>query len=618
LASRKEIHSTEKLLNLIRTKTDGDVKAHSEPMAAETSGPFIGSVSRYKKVTIGVDIGHTYIKMAKVVRLSDTGYALIDYLTITPDWLFTINNAKFLALLKSSLKQFCNGHPRYEIWSAIPSAMVETRCLRIPKLPQKQVANAVYWTFTKTVDFNEANELLDFEILGDITEQGVKKTEVLTYKFPKKEMADLKSAFAGIGYPLKGISIAPFAVQNLFRTGIIPLEDQNICSLFIGREWSRIAVFSRGNLVLSRGIKAGMQSMVDSIEQALSDVDAWPAMDATEKTPSQKSSSAPDARSAKQLFDKFIKSPRQTDDSGSPSTALHPTTVFQMLQPAVERLIRQVERTFEHFTHTFHREGISKLFLSGQICANPIVVQYIGHQLDLPIEVLNPFGPGTGFAQNVKVPDSQEEKESYGPAIGLALADNALTPNTLYTHREKDRDSAVRRLNMRILTGCIVCLIILIGIFMWQEGKLDDQRQQVERLNQQLSVYRPPVEKNLILSLFGKVQSKRTVLDQTAKRYQSIAVVSELSQITPVNIRLLSIEMALHSIADQKSGDKPATVVIEGLVFGNPDSFEATLTGYLLELKNSLIFDKPNIQSRQIAYYDQQQVLRFKVGIDII
>jgi len=556
-----------------------------------------------------VDIGHSYIKLAKVARLSEKNPALIDYRTVTPGWPFTINDPKFLKLLKSTLKQFCSGHSHCAIWSAIPSAKVETRCLRIPKLPRRQVANAIYWTFTKTVQFNDADELLDFEILGDISEQGIKKTEALTYKVPKKDVADIKSAFAGIGYPLKGISIAPFAIQNLLRTRIIPQGDQDICSLFVGRDWSRIAIFSKGNLVLSRGIKAGIQSMVNSIEHAMSDDRTLSANQALSSNSAPKSG----AMDAKQLFEIFINSPKQSDSHG-----LTPAQIFQMLQPAVERLIRQVERTFAHFSHTFLREGVGRLFLSGRICANPLIIQYIGSQLGLPIEVLNPFGPDTAFAQNVKIPSSQEEMESYAPAIGLALAKTALTPNTLYSHREKDRDNAVRRLNMRILTGCMICLMVLIGVFSWQERQLDAKRNQVDQLNQQLSVYQPPADKQLVLDLFAKVKNKRAVFDQTLQRYRSVAVINELAKITPVNVRLLSIELALSPDEGGKKKNRSDTVIIEGLVFSSQNNFEAALTGYLLGVKNSPIFTKPSIQSRQMEYYNQKQILRFKVGLEVV
>ena len=577
------------------------------------SDSIIRSIKGYKKITIGVDIGHTYIKLAKVGRRSDKSNELLDYHTVRSGGEISLEDPAFLDLLKSNLKQFCTEKTHFDIWASIPSAKVETRCLRIPKLPRKQVPKAVYWTFTKTVEFNEKDEILDYEILGEISEQGVKKTEVLSYKVPKKEVADLKKAFESIGYPLKGISIAPFAIQNLLRTNLIEQQGQDICSLFVGRDWSRIAIYNKGNLILSRGIKAGMQSMVDNIQHAIEDGLQGEDDQSTGVTSTQ------NPPEPKKLFQEFVYSYQRSGNDSSSTPQIPPATVFRMLQPAIERLIRQVERTFEHYTQTFHGEGVYQVLLSGQICANPMVVQYIGNQLELPISVLNPFSNEDGFSQKVKTPDTQEEKEGYAPAIGLAIAENKHTPNVLYTHKDKDQAESVSRINMRILTGCLILLVILIGVFTWQERLLDDKQTQVDKLNQRLSVFQPPAEKKLVTAMFARVGQQQDLVRKTVKRYLPIAVINELANITPVNIRLISMQMTFEPRQQKQKADdnEPNVVVIEGLVFDNSENFESVLNNFLLNLKNTTLFSRPSIENRQEQYFNQQKVQRFTAKLEI-
>ena len=78
----------------------------------------------------------------------------------------------------------CDSSAHFNVWCAIPSARVETRNMRIPRLPRKQMLNAILWTFSKTADLNRQEELLDYEIIEDVVEGGVKKTEVMAYKAP--------------------------------------------------------------------------------------------------------------------------------------------------------------------------------------------------------------------------------------------------------------------------------------------------------------------------------------------------------------------------------------------------------------------------------------------------
>jgi type IV pilus assembly protein PilM len=622
LAKHNDIHSTEKLLNLIRSDSSGEAPPRPEIEPDKLSKPklsnLISPITFRKRITIGVDIGHTYIKLAKIIQ-TDKSYEILDFLDVPINHQINLSDPKFQQLLKSTLDQFCGEHQSRVIWSAIQSARVETRCIRIPKVPRKQIANAIYWTFTKKIEFDKAEELLDFEILGDITEDGVKKTEVMAFKAPKKDISEIKQTFKSIGYPLNGITIVPFAIQNLFRSRIITHSEEDTCCLFIGRDWSRIAIFNKQNLVLSRGIKAGMHSMVEAINIAIQNQEKLSASTSTNASgpiPGENHASNSINPESQRLFFDFIGiTGSKTDPSDRPNKP-DSTQIFQMILPAMERLVRQVERTFEHYALNFNSEGVRKIFISGMVTANPMIVDYIGKQLDLPIAAMNPFPADSAFVKHIRIPENVQEREGYVPSIGLGLSSNTVTPNFLHTHEDRELSETIRRNNMRILTACMIVLMVLIGIFTWQEKRLDGKRNRIDELNNRLLTYNPPAEKDLLLALYAKTKNKRQTIHQIVYRYTPAAIVTELSDITPANIRLMSIDAVLSS--NQALSDESRTVAIEGIIFGDPDRFEPTLTGYLLNLKNSPIFKKPSVRSKQIEYYQNQQVLRFSAALGIV
>ncbi len=623
MAAPDEIRSTEKLLALIRNpnpQPDASQPPKTDrPAEAPKHSWLVQGPGSPKKYTVGIDIGHTYVKLAKTERLSDKSYELLDYLDIPLNSQVSLKDPKFLDHLKTGLDQMIGDGPKCDIWSAIPSGKVETRSLRIPKLTRKQIPNAIYWTFTKKVTFNDKEEILDYEIIGETIEGGAKKIEVMAFKAPKTEIADLKWAFDQIGYPLKGITIVPFAVQNLFRTQILFQEEQDVCCLFVGRDWSRIAIYSNGNLILSRGIKAGMRSMVEAINSAMLSQEELIAPDGTNPNNSGAISAQRIVAiqpAAQRIFFDFVGAPL-AKERNKIEEAHDPAQVFQMLLPAMERLIRQVERTFEHYSQNFHREGVRRIYLSGQITANPTLVNYIGRQLDMPIEVMNPFTPDKPFTRPVNIPETQAEKESFVPAIGLALSTNARTPNVLFTHQDRNRQEDIRRINLQILTACMLCLIAFIGLFSWQERRLDAKRAQLDKLNQQLLTYNPPAEKEILLALYSQNKSKHQAYRDIARRYMPVALLNELAQLTPNNIRLISIEA---NFADKKaSKDASARAVfIEGIIFSETGAFENILTGYLLNLKNSAIVGKPSVQSKRTEYYNTQEVMRFRARVEIL
>lgn len=618
MAKQDDIHSTERLLNLIRSENASDSPHRPETVGEKKPGSTLSAilpqVAFRKRITIGVDIGHTYIKLAKISQ-SEKSFEILDFVDIPLNRQISMKDPGFRQLLKSTLDKFCEGHHHLVIWSAIQSARVETRCIRIPKVPRKQIANAIFWTFTKKIEFDKHAELLDFEILGDILEGGVKKTEVMAFKAPKQEIKQIKDTFQAIGYPLQGITIVPFAIQNLLRSQIISQTGEDTCCLFIGRDWSRIAIFNKQNLVLSRGIKAGMRSMVEAINIAISRQHQW-----NQQIPSKEQETPPEDEQgidaidpeAQRLFFEFIGVKSTTD---SASEAKDESRIFHMVLPALERLVRQVERTFEHYALNFNSEGVRRIFISGIVTANPPIMDYIGKQLDLPIAAMNPFPENTAFVQRIRIPKNVQEREGFVPSIGLGLSNNTMTPNFLYTHEDRNRVETIRRNNMRILTVCMTVLMVLIGIFTWQENHLDRKRERINDLNNRLLTYNPPAEKDLLLALYAKTKNKRQTIRQIVQRYTPVAIVAELSDITPADIRLMSIDTMLSG--GHASADSLRSVSIEGIIFGEPDRFEPLLTGYLLNLKNSPIFRKPNVRSKQIEYYMNQQVLRFSANLSI-
>jgi hypothetical protein len=372
---------------------------------------------------------------------------------------------------------------------------------------------------------------------------------------------------------------------------------------------------------LSRGIKAGMRSMIDAINNALLHEEDW--SNASRKTASDKSGKPPSDSvtinpKAQQLFFDFIGVPVPKTSESSENEKLSHNQIFQVVLPAMERLVRQIERTFEHYALNFNREGIKRIFISGQVIANANLINYFEKQLEMPVVPMNPFPPNVPFTQQIRIPDAVSDREGFVPAIGLALSSNTITPNFLFTHEDKEIIENVRKNNMRILTFCLICLVLIFGIFSWQLNKLDKQIARVETLNNQLIKYNPPANKELLLALYAKAKHKSKIVTQIVHRYAPAAVITELADITPSNIRLLNIDAKFADQSPKAPTSSANSVTIEGIIFGDPAAFETMLTNYLFSLKNSPLFRKPSVQSKQIEFYYDKEIMRFITKLEII
>lgn len=617
MAKNDEITSTERLLNLIRKKEQpaSTDKRSAVKTKFRSTGNLIAKLSPTKNVTIGIEIGHAELKLAKIIHLPDGTYELLDFAErpFAPDSTPTSNG--FIYFLKDALNNFCGIGNKNTLWSVISSVNVETRCLRIPKLPKKQIPNAVYWVFTKEVPFKKDQEVLDFKILGDITEDGVAKMEVMTYTAPQKEIFDLRDMFSEAGYPLAGISIVPFAVQNLLGTILTQTNEKDVCNLFIGKDWSRIAIYSCGKLILSRGIKSGMHSMVLCISEAIKtksfksaqlSLEAYKNIHAHQSTCDEDS----DLSLAQKIFFSFIRGSLPVSRNKK-YNILSEDQILTIIEPALERLIRQIERTFEHYAQHFRKEGLVRIMLSGPLTANEMVVKYLGRQLDLPVAVMDPFPIKSKFTAKVTVPESDAKRESFMPAIGMGLSTNAITPNFLFTYSDREKVRLLERITQAALALCLLCLIVLSGIY-WQQKKIvTTKAAHLKMLSKELDRNSPEADRDLILKLYSQSQQRHDRFRSASRRFAIVAFLEEISRITPTNIRLISCE-----VLRTEGSSADFNLSLEGIIFGNRAGFESSLASFMLRLKGSPLFSRPAVMNKRFQFYDNQEVLRFSAKLE--
>ena len=590
------------------------------------------SISFKKNIAVGVDIGYDDLKLVKVQRVSDRSYEMLEYARIPFDPEVPRENPEFHQFLRPTLAEFCGPHRNADIWCTISSARVETRHFRIPKVAARQIPNAIYWTYQREAAFEEDEKVFDFEILGETQEEQSVKMDVLAYTVPLDEVVALKEMFAKAGFPLSGISIVPFAFQTLLRTRRVEASDRFVASLYIGRDWSRIDIFSGGNLTLSRGIKAGVRSMMEGLKKEIESTSRGLSL---VKSPSKdvgriravKKKLKLDLEVAQKYFFGYIHESTTVDADGK-KLGINENKVFQMIQPALERLVRQVERTIRHYALNYENARIGKIYISSGVTPHQRILSYIGEELGMPTEVLNPFQASSNFLPQVPIPDSVSEQSSFAPAMGMALANNSRTPNFLFTYKDKRKAVRNQRINRGVFATFLLLMACVVGLSFWQERIIRDKEDQKQQLTQHLERYNLRVDKNLILKLVEQIRQKNRSDQAIGKKYLNLAVISEVVDLTPPNVRLLNISTRLGPLPakqqpqkgkkKQKAEGSPKILILEGIVQGDRLMLESALAGYLLELKNSPLFDQPNISSKSFEFLGNNEVLRFKAQLSLI
>lgn len=624
MATKNEITSTEKLLELIR-------KRGAQPDESEAPVPVKKKLfqrkakptarRRSKKIVkVGIDINETDLTIAVVNQLSENRHKLLEIRRVALDAQMKKGSPEFAKLLKGALRELAGKYKDPALWATISSADVETRFLQIPKVPARQMANAVMWAFQKEVSITDA-QIFDFHVVESTYADGEQKKNVIAYTAPKNEINDARELFNKAGWPLKGISIVPFAIQNLLKADWLTSSGKNVCTLFIGRDWSRIAIFSRNVLILSRDIKAGARSMVQAILETL-DQRSPPTGEnmavalPDEALPLESAEVSRNQTKAEKLFANFLES-RPAADGMSPDLKRE-KLVFGMFKPALDRVIRQVEMTLEHFGLNFDKNPIDNVYISGELSTKKNVATYIGKQLGLQVEPMDPFG---------NLPDTQATDPSgqtapagdlFVPAAGMALSDNETTPNFIFTYVHKNKKAFTKRFNQ--VANVIFSLLILVamGVFYFQTQQVSAINKQTRPLEMELAAYSPRLDRNLMAAVTGETVKKMKIHSAAAGYYLPAAVLAEVLEITPDVVKLTSVQAIMGSVAEQKIGKSGKVLNIEGLITGNSRYFERNITEYLVRLKKSPLFEQPMVKEKQILERDGSEVMRFVLSMAII
>ena len=628
MKSDREITSTEKLLDIIRGKKDSGIEKTDEVVKVKKKRPSLKAF-RFRpfdsKVTVGVDVGYQSLRMVKIQETAENQWKLVDYRSV-PLPKASVGSFEFTGFVKSELSKFCGTSKNLKIWTLIPSSKVDVRFIKIPKVPPKQVENAVYWTVKKEITFEDSETILDYDVQGDITEQGVQKLSVLVHTTPRSEVQSIQDLFSDAGYNLAGVTIAPFAIQNLFRTGWVPVVGDVTASLYIGRDWSRIDMYSKGNLVLTRGIKAGLSSMVEALVETYNEK--------MKKAPAERDSVAKTDRGlTTEQAHKLLMSlnpdapPLGREDFGH---QLKEEEIFSMILPAIERLVRQVERTFANVG----AERVGKIYIAGVIDGYKPLVDYIGDQLGIESGIMDALSLDSPSIYDVNPPSSVSERVAFAPAVGLALSDNSRTPNLTFTYKAKQKMIQVARVNRVIMMGVLLFILLGSGAFYWQLHLADQKKATYENLRKELDRYNPRIDKNFILQIATKVKQEQGVTRSYSERYIGMAVISELSTLTPSHIRLLKMRTDMAAVPAAKNpGGTPAkepvkeservrNLEVEGIVLGDRGKLESLLSSYVLKLQSSPLFRETKVQKTNVeSYYmnkGQSEVLRFNLTVKII
>lgn len=611
---KNDINSTEKLLDAIRGKqkeAENVVGNVEVPSAKKFPVPPKRKIPKFfpdKKIyNVGVDIGHGCIHLVKTIKSAEDNPVLVDQKSIKYKEDVSKDSPEFHSLLKSAIISICGNPENCSIWAMMSAGEVNISHIKIPPVQKKQMENAIYWAAKKETPFDDKDYIFDFELQENIIDQGLPKRSVMVYTAPKAEIEKTRALYSGIGIPLAGITLVPFVIQNLFRTKWLPVNEGTTATLFVGYEFSRINIYNKDNLVMTRGIKTGVSSMLEAI---------------TENFLEKKGSIKLEKEDAGRILFSLVADSDKSRELEA-SFGLKTYEIFHMIVPVIERLVRQIERTLQHYTSSTGHEKVEKIFISSVMDIYNPIADYISEQLGIKTEIFDAFKYQTGKPEIEQIP--LPDRVALLPALGLAFSDNRRTPNLIFTYKEENQEVTIGMINLGISAATILAVIICAVLIIYQGLNVMALHKQKENLKKELAVsFNPSASADKVAKMINDAKAQKQLSRQYAQRYMGIAAIGEIAALTPQNIKLINLTvMSSEGLTVAGKTDKAAAakdiegITLEGIITGERNMLDSYLAQYVIKLGNSPMLNKVSVFKSTIVNFKKNDVLQFTLSAKI-
>lgn len=593
MAAEKDISSTEKLLNIIRSKDSGPVNP-----VADTPPPGLWQRIRTKlqssgaKDVTGVEFFRDTINMVRMGR-DKYDWQLVEALQIAFPEGMDLEHPQLPQFLQTQLQRIDPGK-KSRLWINLPPSRGESWNVQIPRV-KRGLTNAVYWSARKERTFDENEYFFDYRIRDQAAGHQTQKLAAEVCIASVRDIRMYQKIFSEAGYPPAGITLPAFSIQNLLARNWLNPGEEAYAVLYIGEDSSYIETHGRHTPLFKRVIKTGRDSILDAL-----------AASAASQGPDE-AEAAPATGADRKKAAKTLRQQAGSDDA----------ELLAKIQPALERIARQLERTIDHSVNVLGNPPPERIYICGGISRLPGLAEFFSEQLTIRAVIMD-IPDHTAAAGPEPIFSDPDARTSLVSTMGLAMP-GPETINFLHTAMDMDREKRAMRSTNAVAAGCALLFVATAAWWWSTTDKLEQARDKTAAIEQKLDAFSPRLSAADLIELAEEVRGKKDELRQYSRKLYPVAVFREISRMTPEDIKLLSVRLEDFSPQRSGGGDPGAPdLIIEGFVPNDAAMNETRLTGYLITLRRSAVFNDPVVtKSRSETLASGENVYKFTLNMKI-
>jgi type IV pilus assembly protein PilM len=369
---------------------------------------FFSGLLKPKVEALGLEIGSANLKLVELTGNPPT----LRGLAIRPTPAGAIQDGSIIepSLLAEELQDMLSElrtRKRYVVTAASNLAVI-TRTLQVPKMPLKQMEEAVRWEAERYIPFPIDEVVLDYSPLdqNSDTPEG-EQMDIVVGAARQETVASLVEALKAANLEPLVIDVKPFAGLRTLRHKLIGEEGREPITLFleIGAESSALVLTRGERLLLNRVINLSGKDFTGAIARTFN-LDLLAAEEAKKNyglatIPTEEEDLLLDFDAERERF--------------------NPARMYDAIRPVLVELTTELRRSLEFFRVQVGDLGVDQGYVAGGGSKLRSLVPLLSDTLGIPLEIADPW-------ENIQVDKNRFDPEylkslsaEFAVPIGLAM-----------------------------------------------------------------------------------------------------------------------------------------------------------------------------------------------------
>lgn len=506
-----------------------------------------------KDYVIGLDIGSSAIKMA-LFKEAEDGLCLVR--TEIKELAEYSDDAHFEKEATSALRYILRGidTKKSKIIASVNCPSTAINKLVAPYMPKSELRQGIALEAKNHFPFSIDDSMLDFEIMGDVVDKGVRKYDLLVAVCPINTVHKNLSILENAGVRPSSFITSSYALGKV--AGFVGKEDAPKCFVDIGASYTEFIIYRDKSIVFSRKIPVFGNDFTKSMTGALVSDKGRIQLTFAEAEKIKKKVGIPESNDSVLIDDK-----------------VSAVQILSMLRAPVESLANEINRCLDYYREESRGAKVDNIVLFGGGASLTGLTKFISDILGIPVRIGDPL-------ENLKMEkDACREREKTAHRVELAIGaglSGSKGINLLPPEIKNETQRTVKRGTIEVVATAVVIasLLLLMGVNI----KIDNFKKRIQVAKLELNSLGPQIKEAEARQIADMVLVNEPYWEDIFK---------ELGSLIPKEIKIENMKI------ENKIIDMKGTVI-------SPDG-QQMLGDFILSLERGLFNNVKLIESKNLA-----------------